>query len=781
MTLLSPRNLNVALILWIFFLLVLAIRQLDLGVKFDSDLRSLLPSSTHSTWQEQAEQQLDEFSQGRISLMLSSEDSILLKHEAELLQARLENARYWHFYDLTSQFSTSEWLAALQAHRFMLSADATLKELTDFSGQELEKAWHSLFSIVQDPRPMPFVEDPLNLSGRWLKQNSAFSSVVQEGVLLWHADRHAVLLVLQSSGAELNLSEQKNAVAEIDALLSGLPISIQSARAGLIFHAEQAATQAEKEVSIIASGSLVGIVLLFFWAFRSPWPLVISLLVVSLGIISAFVVTTAVFSTLHVMALVFGASLIGVAVDYCLHVFCHVYFSSGHPSENRKERSLKAVCAVRVGLLLALLTSCLAYLCLLQSPLPVLYQIAMFSIAGLFSSFLLALVVLPYLASFIQARKNQGLLYVAMLNVRPWSLWGRFQFRWGLVLVVALLLSSLLGLKFNSELSALHNIDSELLRQAVAIETEFKPSSANQYLLLEAQSEEALLELDRSVSKQLHDLMSDGYFESFLSVTQAYRLKTEQRSTYEVLNEKYYGNGAIERLLLNAGAAPLIVKEQMQGFNQAATKLFEFKQYLDLAPPQIKQLWLGESSGQWATLIVFSGLKDPAFIGPILSACDHCSWHDRVASMGEDLNTLTKQALFFLALAFVVAALFFVFLYRRWAILLLLGVPFISVITVLALLTLNGTAINLFHVMALYLVLGLGVDYAVFVYEANASIDTQHAYVAVFLSVITSCLSFGLMALSATPMVASFGLVILLGSLLNYCLSPLAQFARGRV
>jgi predicted exporter len=67
--------------------------------------------------------------------------------------------------------------------------------------------------------------------------------------------------------------------------------------------------------------------------------------------------------------------------------------------------------------------------------------------------------------------------------------------------------------------------------------------------------------------------------------------------------------------------------------------------------------------------------------------------------------------------------------------------------------------------MALFLVLGFGMDYAIFTRELR-----QHREVtlqAILLSALTSLLSFGLLSTSTIPVVASFGTTLLVGNLFN--------------
>ena len=125
-----------------------------------------------------------------------------------------------------------------------------------------------------------------------------------------------------------------------------------------------------------------------------------------------------------------------------------------------------------------------------------------------------------------------------------------------------------------------------------------------------------------------------------------------------------------------------------------------------------------------------------------------------------------------LLLAYLLIGLVLLLRYRKLAALRLLLVPLTASMLALAVLGIAGSALTLFHVFALFLVLGLGMDYSIFSFESGA--DRGPCLLAIFLSFATSALSFGLLALSNTPMIAAFGVTVLLGSLGNWLLVPLA-------
>jgi predicted exporter len=81
----------------------------------------------------------------------------------------------------------------------------------------------------------------------------------------------------------------------------------------------------------------------------------------------------------------------------------------------------------------------------------------------------------------------------------------------------------------------------------------------------------------------------------------------------------------------------------------------------------------------------------------------------------------------------------------------------------LALLGSVGASLQLFHVLALMLLLGIGVDYGIFFQEHFGRRDAI-AWLSVALSAINTLLSFGLLSLSKTPALQAFGLTMLIGT-----------------
>jgi predicted exporter len=96
-------------------------------------------------------------------------------------------------------------------------------------------------------------------------------------------------------------------------------------------------------------------------------------------------------------------------------------------------------------------------------------------------------------------------------------------------------------------------------------------------------------------------------------------------------------------------------------------------------------------------------------------------------------------------------------------------------VATLALLGSAGQNLQLFHVLALMLVLGIGVDYGIFLNE-RAGRENSTGWLAVGLSALSTLLSFGLLALSRTPALQAFGVTMLIGIAAVWLIVPCFRY-----
>jgi predicted exporter len=84
-----------------------------------------------------------------------------------------------------------------------------------------------------------------------------------------------------------------------------------------------------------------------------------------------------------------------------------------------------------------------------------------------------------------------------------------------------------------------------------------------------------------------------------------------------------------------------------------------------------------------------------------------------------------------------------------------------------------GVPINLFTLLGFWLVLGMGIDYGIFLRHGQEGRDERSratAVLSVTLSACTTLLAFGPLAFSATPFIHSIGLTLLCAIMLSWLL-----------
>jgi predicted exporter len=125
--------------------------------------------------------------------------------------------------------------------------------------------------------------------------------------------------------------------------------------------------------------------------FRSVRPILLGVMTVAIGLATAFTAVVLTYRELHLITLVFGASLIGEAIDYSIQYFAI------HAGSGRDWEPGRALAAVRPGLTLALATSLLGYIALWLTPFSAISQIALFALVGLVAAWLSVVLLLPAL------------------------------------------------------------------------------------------------------------------------------------------------------------------------------------------------------------------------------------------------------------------------------------------------------------------------------------------------------------------------------------------------
>ncbi|WP_263079569.1 MMPL family transporter [Endozoicomonas sp. Mp262] len=742
-----------------------------------TDLFELLPKAELDRPTAMASAQFSRHFSNRVFLLVGgdAEDSV---HQAvEIVLSQLRSSGY--FDQLMAKIKPS-WLEEVAAfyypYRYQLlePRDQSL-DAEEVGGVLTDRAWQRLSSPTTLLSSQRLINDPLFVLQRYLQSLPKGGAHIEahKGYLEVHQNgRYYVLITGLLHGSVLSLKNQEKVIHAINqAIIKATePGQVEVIRSGMIFHASAGASEARKEVSTIGLGSLLGILLLMVTVFRSVAPLLLCLLSIGAGVLVGYTVTVWLSGPVHIFTLVFGASLIGVSIDYSFH-----YLTEWN-RQGRRWSPVRGLKHIFPGISLGLITSLLGYAPMLITPFPGLKQVALFSSFGLMASWLTVILVYPVLIKRGRYEKRD---YPGEGWLTGWvdeilSFWQKPLHginRWYMVAALIVLCSGLLLLTANDDIRQLQSRSSEQVSADRAFQDIVGDFSENRFFLVKGKDPESLLRNEEQLVRLLAKQVDSGNLRSFQAVSEFLPSHYQQQ-----LNNKKLANifrNQLPDFMADLSLTDDAIRQAQKVFAEVSENVMSPQAWLD--GPLIKthgHLWLGKVEGYYFSAVLLAGVSPEWNPASVTSSLDNVVLIDKT---GETSGLFGRYRVLMSWLLVVAYALIGVVLFFRYG---LAGAidallpPVLAGLMTLSLLGVLGQPINLFHILALLMVLGIGIDYTLFFKESGG--ENRYTLMAITLSAITTLLSFGLLALSNTAAISGFGLTVLTGITGCYILAPFA-------
>ena len=491
---------------------------------------------------------------------------------------------------------------------------------------------------------------------------------------------------------------------------------------GTVFYSDYASQQAKKDISTLGVATVLGVILLIVSVFRSVRPLLLSLLSIAIGALAGTVVTLLLFGELHLMTLVMSMSIIGISADYT------IYYLTERMVHGAEHSPWQSLAKVRNALLLALLTTVVAYL-------------------------------------FMMLCRG--------MPVRPVPLRGIMQ-RWlnawrdgkalSVGLPVALALLSAIGiasLRVDDDIARLQALPQDILAQEKTITALTGQNVDQKWFVVYGASAQETLERLEAFTPALAQAQKAGELTRWRTLP---------------LNSLARQNSDLH-LLRNA--APTVMKMlQSTGLNAVPPNLNAMPVSVEawLASPASegwRLLWLTLPDGKSGVLVPVDGVRNSAALGELAARHPGVVWVDRKASF-DSLFALYRSLLTGLlgvALAVIACGAMLRLGWRKGLVALVPSV--LSLAGGLAALAMTGHPVNLFSLLALVLVLGIGINYTLFFSNPRGTPLTS--MLAITLAMMTTLLTLGMLVFSTTQAISSFGIVLVSGIFTAFLLAPLAM------
>jgi len=729
--------------------------------RLDTDVFALLPQDEKTPVAQRAMRQLGEQGERRVVVMLGAADWHAAQEAAVRFDATLA-AAHAGLRRTTDGGVATQALDFYRPWRDALLTDAQRAELHNADAAALAAQALERLHGLNTGQPTAWLADPLGLWSAWWSQRAGLTAARPRDGLLWVADpdgqRDWAVLLYETEGSAFRLDGERRWGDALDgaarAAAGAGPVTVL--RAGVPLHAEAGAVQGNREMNTIGWGSLAAVIALVWWAFRALRPVALIALSLLVGCAAALSVTVWVFGQVHLLTLVFGASLVGVAEDFGIHYFTSRLASPATPRWPLMKHLLP-------GLALALLTSVLGYLVLAVVPFPGLRQMAVFSAVGLVAAFLTAVCWFPALDR--GTLRGSRMASAVAANLARWPTLGGRRL-WTLLALFTLLCAwGVSRLHTNDDLRQLQSSPPELLKEQIEVSRLLRIPSPAQFFVVRGATPEAVLQREEALKDKLRLAAAEAGAPALSAVSDWVPSAARQAENRRLSTE------AEQQVLRKVGQA-LGEDLQRPAFNPAPLELQAW-----LASPAsaaARAQWLGQVDGGYASAVLIRGLANRTqaeALHALGEQVEGVHWVDRASDMSGLLGRFRVTMGWLLMAGHVVvwAAMALRFGRAAWRAWLPTALASLGCLAVLGWL---GEPFQLFNLLALMLLLGMGVDYGIFLLEHQGE-DQGHAWLAVLLGAISTGLSFGLLALSATPALRAFGLTLLTGLVLVCLLAPL--------
>jgi uncharacterized protein len=651
----------------------------------------------------------------------------------------------------------TEWLLWLPEHTALLADDADLARLVE--GLEPERVAERLeeqYDLLMSPEGVALSKlvraDPLG----WreailpkLRHVNVFPNVRIESGHFVSADRRHALLIAETPVSPTDFEVGRDLVKALEAAIeenvpAGFGVAMLSAHRYSVANAETA----QRDLVVVVSASLVGMALLFPFFLRS-WRGVFVFLLPVFSLLAAAVVTGQISSPVSAITIGFGAVLMGISVDFGLHI----YFALRHGRYSPGQ----VVTILTRPLLVCGLTTVAAFGVLLFSALPGQRELAVFSIVGLATATLLALSVLPLLIE-PGPEGAGGWLSIRIPNGRGTVKLGL----WLAVLVASVVSAS--RIEFSGDLRSLSVTPERARQDEEAIAEVWGAMRERTLLFAGGETLESALQSNDRLFSLLQGRPGADEVVSLAPVLPSQETQRRRQERWAAL----WTRERTEHLRETVAAAAVA-----SGF--AANAFSGFLDRVDQAPAvfasgELRDVGFGEMLD---ALLVEDGER--SFVvsmvpseGGVSPLPGELADSVRVISqprLRRQLRHAVRQSFSrFLAGALLAVAALLTLCLRSWRQVVVSMIPSLTGIAfMLGAMSALGLPLNVFNLVAAILVVGVGVDYGLLMVHQLSTGHSLPTRQAVLVSGLTTLVGFGVLAFARHPALNAIGTSVALG------------------
>lgn len=641
------------------------------------------------------------------------------------------------------------------------------------SKERLEESLKSSYKLLLTPAgafiQKTLTRDPLNMTPRALRKMQSLQAddnIVAKNNRLFSNDAKHIFMVItptyksKESGKNAELLTKLEEIRENFVLNSQLQVHFF----GAPLVSAGNAIQIKKDVNITMS--LVGVVLFLFllYFYRRPQYFLILVIPVIFGGLFGMGIMGWITPNVSSISLGIGAILLGITIDYSLHVFSH------YQHVKSKESLLKEI---SLSLILSCITTVLAFFALQFTGSPVLHDLGLFAGLSIVGAALGSLLILPHLLPKKKIEESDTKRLDQLV---------KFPYHKNPIVLGSIIILSILAVffyktpKFEKDMDNLNYMSESMYESEQFLDSIGDVSLRSIFVISKgANLNEAIAKLERS--------------QVFIDSLENIGLIKKESGTKELLLSKTAQKEKIDKwnLFWTAERKALVTKNLEQSAKELGFKKGAFHPFYKLLEKQFEVKEIEEFSdfytdGPLKEFIsikadnanIFSLLKvkveDREAVLDAFTSNDEIVVFDKkyltdqiVKTVSSDFSKLANWSLILVFLVLLIA-------YGRFELAIIAFLPLgLSWFWVMGAMQIFDLKLNLINLIITSFVFGLGIDYSIFI--LNGLIRDQRlgtrslvAYKgSVFLSAFTTIIAVGGMIFAGHPALKSIAIMSIVG------------------
>ncbi|SHI61169.1 1-acyl-sn-glycerol-3-phosphate acyltransferase [Pseudozobellia thermophila] len=616
------------------------------------------------------------------------------------------------------------------------------------------------------------VKDPLGISFMGLKklQKLGFGDgfKIKDGFLL-DKDEHNILLFITpkfgSNETNKNLPFSE-ALYDIQAHLNQkYANAVESEYFGAALSAVSNATQIKRDIQFTVSIAMTLLIILLMVFYRKVALPLILFAPAFFGGLLALAVLCLVRAKISAISLGIGSVLIGVTLDYGLHILTHL----------REGNSIKSVYReVAPAVLMSSLTTASAFLCLLFLDSQALQDLGIFAAVSVSGASCFALLFIP-----LVYRPKKAILAKPTLLDRL-AAYEFHRSKWAISGLAAIFIISIFTYKkvlFNKDIAKLNYETQALIDARQRLEKLTDMGSKSIYLATFGNKLQEVLLQNDSIYRKLERLKENGQVVSFGSIGTLAKSDRSQEKEIEAWKTFWSAQkvAALKKNLIESGKELGFKENTFRQFYALLEKEFSPLGLDDLT--NVRALSIDDyvvSDGNGTTITSLVKVRDSAMgrVRAQFEQMPNTLLIDRQQVNETFLGNLKNDFNELLGYSLIAVLLILYLFYRSFVLTLITAVPiFLTWFFTVGIMGLLHLEFNIFNIIICSFIFGLGVDYSIFItngllteYRLGEKALATHK-TSIILSVITTIAGVGVLIFAKHPVLYTISSVSLIGIL----------------